>query len=90
MTMSDDSIMLEQEELDTALPSSDDDPHLGLVTPRHLVSPVVRRLFDESDPPSDDSVMSASPSRELVARRLERQGSLKMAVKPRSLLFTPA
>ncbi|KAH7912528.1 hypothetical protein BJ138DRAFT_1112247 [Hygrophoropsis aurantiaca] len=53
--------------------SSDDDPHIGQVTPRHLISPSVRRArgFD-SDPPSDDSTCPSSPSRDIIARRRQR------------------
>lgn len=49
--------------------SSDDDPHLGQVTPHHLISPTLRRTY--CDPPSDDSIPS-SPSRHLAARRKAR------------------
>lgn len=57
--------------------SSDDDPHLGQVTPHHLISPDLRRVkvVDLTDPPSDDSVVASSPSRDLVERRLQRTGS---------------
>ncbi|KAL0961277.1 hypothetical protein HGRIS_006237 [Hohenbuehelia grisea] len=77
---SDDSIMASSSP-SKALPSSDDQPRkLGQMTPHHLISPVPRRAstgsFDD-DPPSDDSVIGASPSRELVTRRLERQNSLQ-------------
>jgi hypothetical protein len=61
--------------------SSDDDPHLGQVTPHHLISPAPRRVRDNfDDPPSDDSTMSTSPSQDAVTRRLQRSetlGSLK-------------
>jgi hypothetical protein len=54
--------------------SSDDDPHLGQVTPHHLVSPALRRVREEDyDPSSDESNMSSSPSRDLVARRRRRR-----------------
>ncbi|KAI0061493.1 hypothetical protein BV25DRAFT_1857413 [Artomyces pyxidatus] len=74
---SDDSVIASHSPaLDKAdVPSSDDDPHVGQVTPHHLVSPAMRRLWD-SDPPSDDSNASVSPSREHVARRIfQRLGS---------------
>ncbi|KAG6853573.1 hypothetical protein C0991_003169 [Blastosporella zonata] len=60
--------------------SSDDDPHLGQVTPHHLISPELKRgkAIQFMDPPSDDSVMG-SPSRDLVERRLQRQGSGALA-----------
>ncbi|KAI0044102.1 hypothetical protein FA95DRAFT_1681450 [Auriscalpium vulgare] len=59
----------------TAPPSSDDDPHVGQVTPDHLVSPGMRRPW-YMDPPSDDSAASDSPSRAHVARRVfQRLGS---------------
>ena len=66
--------------LDTAdllqpeIPSSDDDPtrFLGQVTPHRLVSPAVRRIKDyddfDTEPGSDDSVMSESPTTDRVAR----------------------
>jgi hypothetical protein len=72
------------------LPSSDDDPHIGQVTPHRLISPVPRRTlsakFYEIDPPSDDSVMGgcASPSKEVVERRLKRLGSESMVMMSRS------
>ena len=61
-------------------PSSDDDPRLGQVNPVGLVSPALRRVraqaTDSSDlPSSDDSVMSNSPSRDLVKRRIARPPS---------------
>ncbi|KAG5644908.1 hypothetical protein DXG03_007460 [Asterophora parasitica] len=66
--------------------SSDDDPHIGQVTPHRLISPQLRRAreADFSDPPSDDSVLAPSPSRDLVNRRLKRQGSIagSMRMKP--------
>ncbi|OBZ68972.1 hypothetical protein A0H81_11315 [Grifola frondosa] len=69
MIGSDDSIMFASPTKKVDLPS-DDDPHLGQVTPHHLVSPAIRRVQDlDYDPPSDDSNMSASPSREAVARK---------------------
>lgn len=58
-------------------PSSDDDPtrFVGQVTPHHLVSPAIRRVMSLGDayelgkePGSDDSNMSASPTRDHVAR----------------------
>lgn len=54
-----------------APPSSDDDPYMGQVTPHHLISPAIRRAR-EIDPPSDDSNMSSSPSRDLATRRKQR------------------
>ncbi|GLB45492.1 putative tRNA threonylcarbamoyladenosine metabolic process [Lyophyllum shimeji] len=69
--------------------SSDDDPHIGQVTPHHLISPELRRGMGVDmgfvDPPSDDSVMASSPSRDLVQRRLQRLGSstsVHVNVKP--------
>jgi len=49
--------------------SSDDDPHLGQVTPHRLISPAVRRAktIDIYDPPSDDS-LGSSPSKGLGHR----------------------
>ncbi|KAG6889873.1 hypothetical protein C0995_013847 [Termitomyces sp. Mi166 len=57
--------------------SSDDDPRLGQVTPYHLISPDLKRgkVANMTDPPSDDSVIVSSPSRDLVERRLQRTGS---------------
>ncbi|TBU29934.1 hypothetical protein BD311DRAFT_864373 [Dichomitus squalens] len=71
---SDDSIMATSPAIDVSdMPPSDDDPHLGQVTPHRLVSPSLRRVkrmaFTSSDPPSDDSNMSNSPSRDRVSRR---------------------
>jgi len=57
---------------------SDDDRFEGQVTPHHLISPAPRRPQTmDHDPPSDDSNMSISPSRDVVARRLERVKSLQ-------------
>ncbi|KAF5374132.1 hypothetical protein D9615_008841 [Tricholomella constricta] len=63
--------------------SSDDDPHIGQVTPHRLISPELKRGRgqDFSDPPSDDSVMAPSPSRDLLQRRLQRQGFLNGNVR---------
>ncbi|KAH9936222.1 uncharacterized protein B0H18DRAFT_1206615 [Fomitopsis serialis] len=75
---SDDSIMhATPSKLPPKEPSSDDDPRLGQVNPVGLVSPALRRMKvrtpDLSDPlSSDDSVLSNSPSRELVKRRIAR------------------
>lgn len=73
--------------------SSDDDPHIGQVTPHRLISPIPRRSmstkFYDADPPSDDSVMGecASPSKEVVERRLKRLGSMpNVIMAPHSIL----
>ena len=68
------------------VPSSDDDPHIGQVTPHHLVSPAMRRLHDSlaNDPPSDDSNVSVSPSREHMARKMQRTG-VKLDLQPSPL-----
>jgi hypothetical protein len=60
------------ENFEARLLSSDDDPHVGQVTPHHLVSPAMRRVQNDfhSDPPSDDSNISVSPSSERVTRRM--------------------
>ncbi|KAI6129933.1 hypothetical protein EV401DRAFT_2129799 [Pisolithus croceorrhizus] len=71
---SDDSIILAAGSA-PELPSSDDDLHIGQVSPRHLASPAPRRRLDfEHDHPSDD--FSSSPSRDLIARRQQRFGSV--------------
>ncbi|KAG9315760.1 hypothetical protein JVU11DRAFT_3409 [Chiua virens] len=72
---SDDSIML----LDTTSKTpgsegSDDDPHLGQVSPRHLASPAPRRYMGADYDTSSDDAPSSSPSRDLVARRQRRFG----------------
>lgn len=58
--------------------SSDDDPHLGQVTPHHLISPHLKksarglgRFYGEGEPASDDSV--PSPSKDIVERKLKRE-----------------
>ncbi|KAF8842180.1 hypothetical protein BDN67DRAFT_995787 [Paxillus ammoniavirescens] len=74
---SDDSIMLIASESDagkSTFEGSDDDPHLGQVSPRHLVSPAPRRHMDPDYDPQSDDVLSSSPSRDLVARRHQRSG----------------
>ncbi|KAF9465816.1 hypothetical protein BDZ94DRAFT_1253254 [Collybia nuda] len=65
-------------------PSSDDDPHFGQVTPHRIISPKLRRAQGThfEDPPSDDSTILASPSRDLAERRLQRLGSLNGLPKP--------
>ncbi|KAK0201860.1 hypothetical protein DFS33DRAFT_1350639 [Desarmillaria ectypa] len=62
--------------------SSDDDPHYGQVTPHHLISPDIpsRRNEDEDDrhshdPPSDDSILCPSPTKDVIQRRLQRRSS---------------
>ncbi|KAH9851822.1 hypothetical protein C2E23DRAFT_886346 [Lenzites betulinus] len=72
---SDDSIMLASPSKMTELPPSDDEPLLGQLTPHRLVSPAMRRVHHidfNSDPPSDDSVMSNSPSSDRVVRKIAR------------------
>jgi hypothetical protein len=70
--------------------SSDDDPFLGQVTPHHLISPTLRRVKgarnDPPSPPSDDSVMSDSPSRDVVRRRLgvHRLGGPRLPIVTKS------
>lgn len=54
--------------------SSDDDPHLGQVSPRHLASPAPRRYMSPDYDASSDDAPSSSPSRDLVARRQQRFG----------------
>ncbi|KAI3616070.1 hypothetical protein WG66_014008 [Moniliophthora roreri] len=76
---SDDSMVLGGGSPKCQLASSDDDPHLGQVTPQHLISPALRRLSaskwtsNMEDPPSDDSVGSGSPTKGVVERRLRMQ-----------------
>lgn len=65
--------------------SSDDDPHLGQVTPHHLISPAMHRhkrtrSVDSSD---DESDVGTSPTRDLVRRRLERKSSRQSFVLQR-------
>jgi len=52
--------------------SSDDDPRYGQVTPYHLISPGPKKVLDLFDPPSDDSLLSSSPTKSVVARRVRR------------------
>ena len=61
------------------LEGSDDDPHLGQVSPRHLASPAPRRYMDPDYDDSSDDAASSSPSRDLVARRQQRFGLLTQA-----------
>ncbi|KAI0667624.1 hypothetical protein C8Q78DRAFT_1051818 [Trametes maxima] len=91
---SDDSIMLASPSMAAELPPSDDEPHLGQVTPSRLVSPALRRVQHidfSSDPPSDDSTMSNSPSSQRVARKvacLDRERSTRLTpvnIRPRSV-----
>ncbi|KAJ7133006.1 hypothetical protein C8R46DRAFT_1140336 [Mycena filopes] len=55
--------------------SSDDDTFFGQVTPFHVYSPALRRARDDDPPSSDDSNMSASPTKGVVSRRLQKTGS---------------
>ena len=81
----DDSITLATPSLVTgssASLSSDDDPHryVGQVTPHRLVSPAVRRVLDDdpfTEPGSDDSNMSASPTADRVARMSAKRLNVK-------------
>jgi hypothetical protein len=73
-------------------PSSDDDPHrfLGQVTPHRLISPAIRRVKDlddfDAEPGSDDSVMSASPTTDRVARMSQEKVKSGMASLPFALI----
>ena len=58
---------------------SDDDPHLGQVSPRHLASPAPRRHMDSNYDDLSDDAPSSSPSRDLVARRQQRFGHVVKA-----------
>ncbi|KAI0372272.1 hypothetical protein BV20DRAFT_1120079 [Pilatotrama ljubarskyi] len=91
---SDDSIMLASPSKTAELPPSDDDQHLGQLTPHRLVSPALRRVQHvdfSSDPPSDDSTLSNSPSSERVVRKMARLGSERsvgvtpLQIRPRSV-----
>ncbi|TRM64183.1 hypothetical protein BD626DRAFT_456663 [Schizophyllum amplum] len=57
---------------DSSMPSSDDDPHIGQVTPGHLISPHPRghpdAAWDDEDEDGDDELVDDSPSRRLAAR----------------------
>lgn len=85
---SDDSIMMvtPRKSLPVEL-SSDDDPQPGNVNPRGVVSPALRRVrSSETDlPSSDDSNMTASPSRERVKRRIARMPSSFLNPSPSKL-----
>ncbi|KAI8994258.1 hypothetical protein BD414DRAFT_436966 [Trametes punicea] len=91
---SDDSIMFASPSRAADLPPSDDDPHPGQLTPHSLVSPALRRVRHvelNSDPPSDDSIISTSPSSERVVRKIARLGNVQSAqptplnIRPRSM-----
>ncbi|KAI0349585.1 hypothetical protein OH77DRAFT_1440337 [Trametes cingulata] len=91
---SDDSIMLASPSKAAELPPSDDDQPLGQLTPHRLVSPALRRVQHvefSSDPPSDDSTLSNSPSSERVVRKMARLGSERsvrvtpLQIRPRSV-----
>lgn len=79
-------------------PSSDDDPtrFIGQVTPHHLVSPAIRRVKSSDDayelgkePGSDDSNMSASPTRDHVARMSSAKRRSTSQIRDLSLLRSP-
>ncbi|KAH9949823.1 hypothetical protein B0H21DRAFT_819758 [Amylocystis lapponica] len=86
---SDDSIMLASPTKHSE-PPSDDDARPG---PLGIASPALRRVKGtDFDPPSDDSNVSESPTRDAVARRVTRPPSLRafmrsspMAVRSRSM-----
>ena len=93
----DDSIMLATPSLVTATSaslSSDDDPYgyVGQVTPHRVVSPAVRRVREEdflSEPGSDDSNMSASPTTDRVARMSQEKTKPCMTMLPRDVTQSP-
>ena len=92
----DDSIMVASPRVGggvSDLPPSDDEPHVGQVTPHRLVSPALRRVqhivFNSSDPPSDDSDMSNSPTSERVIRKIVRRGGERFTPKPTPLGVRP-
>jgi hypothetical protein len=74
--------------------SSDDDPHIGQVTPSHLISPVLRvrsrGLFvrDECEDRSDDDDSDSnididqSPTKDALRRRLSRTPTKLPNLKP--------
>lgn len=70
---SDDSIIMAGPQLEH--PGSDDDPHIGQVSPRHLASPAPRRRLGFDYDFSSDG-FSSSPSRDLIARRQRRFGNV--------------
>ncbi|KAH9924659.1 uncharacterized protein BXZ73DRAFT_79216 [Epithele typhae] len=88
---SDDSIMMATPHRQSSdLLASDDDPHLGQVTPHRLVSPAVRRIQQQTclfthDPPSDDSDLVESPTSERISRKIARLGG--QVSTPKALLF---
>ena len=88
----DDSIMVASPATDILdLPPSDDEPPVGQVTPHRIVSPSLRRVKrlefnSSSDPPSDDSNMSNSPSRDRVMRKIAWLKKSKHFSSPRSSL----
>ncbi|KAI0335784.1 hypothetical protein GY45DRAFT_702497 [Cubamyces sp. BRFM 1775] len=91
---SDDSIMLASPSKVVDQPPSDDEPPMGQVTPHRLVSPALRRVQHvdfNSDPPSDDSNLSNSPSSERVVRKMARLGNERfmrptpLNIRPRSM-----
>lgn len=87
----DDSLMLTTPSKYFKAPQySDDEPWVGQVTPHRLISPSVRRLqddYDFSDPPSDDSIASVSPSSERQARRSGGSAVLSSAAKARLEMY---
>ncbi|KAJ4481963.1 hypothetical protein J3R30DRAFT_3699283 [Lentinula aciculospora] len=76
--------------------SSDDDPHLGQVTPGHLISPVLRRLrdaYEEEDededlPSSDDSVFGNDGAGEGRSRPLSPSREVVLRRMQRNLSGT--
>ncbi|KAK7677758.1 hypothetical protein QCA50_019310 [Cerrena zonata] len=91
MIGSDDSLMLATPSKYFVAPQhSDDDTWIGQVTPHRLISPSIRRLRDEydfSDPPSDDSIASVSPTSERQARRSGGSAILSSAAKARLEMY---
>ncbi|KAF7980462.1 hypothetical protein HWV62_37928 [Athelia sp. TMB] len=88
---SDDSLAWSSDRIPSQL-SSDDDPHIGQVTPHHLISPALRRA--PCDPPSDDSVLGSSPSPSSSAAfrcyhlDLKRLSAEESMADPQSYLLT--
>ncbi|KAL1689375.1 hypothetical protein GGG16DRAFT_93612 [Schizophyllum commune] len=78
---------------DSSMPSSDDDPHIGQVTPGHLISPMPSKgskMLDDDDyedSDEEDELVDDSPTKGLAARH--RRKMMPTNLTPIPFKFSP-